>query len=156
MTIKLNHTIVAARDNRASALFICEVLGLEKAPLLFGPFALVTVGDQLTLDFMTVGGEVKAQHYAFLVSESEFDQIFGRIKARGLPHWADPHRQQPDAINHWDDGRGVYFEDPDGHLLEILTRPYGSAGTLAENPHPLVAQQIEAKDAPLRGGTGSS
>jgi hypothetical protein len=80
MTIKLNHTIVAARDNRASALFICEVLGLEKAPLLFGRFALVTVGDQLTLDFMTVGGEVKAQHYAFLVSESEFDQIFGRIR----------------------------------------------------------------------------
>lgn len=156
MTIKLNHTIVAARDSRASALFMCDILGLPKAPLSFGPFVLVTVGDELTLDFMTVDGDVTPQHYAFLVSETEFDQIFGRIKARGLPHWADPHRAQPDTINHWDDGRGVYFEDPDGHLLEILTRPYGSAGTSAENPHPLVAQPVEAEDAPQRRGAASS
>lgn len=143
MTVKLNHTIVAARDNKASALFVFEILGLEKAPLLLGPFALVAVGDELTLDFMTVDGEVTTQHYAFLVSETEFDEIFGRIKTRGLPYWADPHRHQAGAINHWDDGRGVYFQDPNGHLLEILTRPYGSAGTTAEHPHPLVAQQLK-------------
>lgn len=144
MTVRLNHTIVAARDNKASALFMCEVLGLE-APVLLGPFALVTVGDQLTLDFVMVDGKVVSQHYAFLVSEAEFDEIFGRIKARGLTHWADPHRKKPDAINRWDDGRGVYFEDPDGHLLEILTRPYGSAGTSAEFPHPLVAEKLAQK-----------
>jgi hypothetical protein len=85
MTVKLNHTIVAARDKKASALFLSELLGLEP-PVLLGPFALVTVGDQLTLDFMDSGGEIKPQHYAFLVSEAEFDEILGRIKARGLSY----------------------------------------------------------------------
>ena len=146
MPVKLNHTIVAASDNKASALFMSDLLGLE-APGLLGPFALVTVGDQLTLDFVNVEGEVKSQHYAFLVSEAEFDEIFGRVKSRGLNHWADPHQREPDAINRWDDGRGVYFEDPDGHMLEILTRPYGSAGTSAEYPHPLVAEKLKSKEA---------
>lgn len=149
MTVKLNHTIVAARDNKASALFLTEILGLKEMPLLLGPFAVVTVGDQLTLDFMSSGGEIKNQHYAFLVSEGEFDEIFGRIKTRGLSFWADPHRRQLGDINHWDDGRGVYFEDPDGHLLEILTRAYGSAGTGAKHPHPLIAERITSKDAPI-------
>jgi catechol 2,3-dioxygenase-like lactoylglutathione lyase family enzyme len=142
MTVKLNHTIVAARDHKASALFISELLGLER-PFLLGPFALVTVGDELTLDFMETGGEIKSQHYAFLVSEAEFDEIFGRIKARDMDYWADPGQRKANEINRWDDGRGVYFEDPDGHLLEILTRPYGSGGTAAENPHPLVAEKLE-------------
>jgi catechol 2,3-dioxygenase-like lactoylglutathione lyase family enzyme len=141
MTVKLNHTIVAARDHRESALFLSEILGLE-APFLLGPFAAVTVGDELTLDFMETGGEITSQHYAFLVSESEFDEIFGRIEERKLPYWADPYQKKPGEINRWDDGRGVYFEDPNGHLLEILTRPYGSAGTSAENPHPLVAEKL--------------
>jgi catechol 2,3-dioxygenase-like lactoylglutathione lyase family enzyme len=142
MPAKLNHTIVAARDRNASALFLSEVLGLGP-PLVFGPFALVTVGDELTLDFVESRDEIKPQHYAFLVSETEFDQIFSRIQSRRLPYWADPHRSKRDQINHWDDGRGVYFEDPNGHLLEILTRPYGSAGTSAENPHPLVAEKLD-------------
>ncbi|MGH8289576.1 MAG: hypothetical protein ACREV7_11185, partial [Steroidobacteraceae bacterium] len=86
---------------------------------------------------------IKPQHYAFLVSETEFDQIFSRFESRRLTYWADPHRSKPDQMNHWDDGRGVYFEDPNGHLLEILTRSYGSAGTAAENPHPLVARKLE-------------
>lgn len=141
LTAKLNHTIVAAGDRNASALFLSEVLGLE-APVAFGPFALVTVGDQMTLDFVSSSEEIRPQHYAFLVSETEFDQIFSRIEARKLPYWADPRRSKRDQINHWDDGRGVYFEDPNGHLLEILTRPYGSAGTAAENPHPLVAEKL--------------
>jgi len=145
MVIKLNHTIAAARDRRASALFLSETLGLPP-PILLGPFALVTVGDELTLDFIESGDDVKSQHYAFLVSETEFDQIFARIKERRLPYWADPHQTKRDQINHWDDGRGIYFEDPNGHLLEILTRPYGSAGTTARNPHPLVAETLERND----------
>ena len=112
MSVKLNHTIVAARDNKASALFLRDILGIDEAPLLLGPFAVVTVGDQLTLDFLTVDGEVHAQHYAFLVSESEFDAIFARIKVRGLAYWADPYRRQPGEINHWDDGRGSTSTTP--------------------------------------------
>jgi catechol 2,3-dioxygenase-like lactoylglutathione lyase family enzyme len=125
MTIKLNHTIVHARDKRVSATFLSEILGLP-APVPFGPFLGVNTGNEVTLDFLETDEEIETQHYAFLVSESEFDQIFGRIKDRQLPYWADPHRQQSQQINTRDGGRGVYFEDPAGHLLEILTRPYGS------------------------------
>jgi hypothetical protein len=144
MTAKLNHTIVAARERDVSALFLSEVLGLDP-PVMLGPFALVTVGDDLTLDFVETDEQIKAQHYAFLVSDTEFDQIFSRIQARRLPYWADPYRTKRDQINHWDDGRGVYFDDPNGHLLEILTRSYGSAGTKAESPHPLVAEKLRRK-----------
>jgi catechol 2,3-dioxygenase-like lactoylglutathione lyase family enzyme len=146
MTVRLNHTIVAARDKETSALFFSEILGLEP-PALLGPFALVTVGDGLTLDFMTTEGDIASQHYAFLVSETEFDQIFARIKERRLPYWADPNQAKRGEINQWDDGRGVYFEDPNGHLLEILTRSYGSAGTAADHPHPLVVGTLESEDA---------
>ena len=142
MAPRLNHTIVAARDRKASALLLTEVLGLPP-PLLLGPFAHVAAGDQLTLDFLDSKDEIRSQHYAFLVSEAEFDQIFARIEQRRLPYWADPDQTKRDQINHWDDGRGVYFEDPNGHLLEILTRSYGSAGTLAANPHPLIAERLE-------------
>jgi catechol 2,3-dioxygenase-like lactoylglutathione lyase family enzyme len=142
MPAKLNHTIVAARDRKASARFLSEILGLDP-PFLLGPFAAVTVGDELTLDFRDTDGEIHTQHYAFLVSEGEFDEIFARIRQRRLPFWADPFQKKPGEINHWDDGRGVYFEDPDGHLLEILTRPYGSKGTSAKRPHPLVAETLE-------------
>ena len=141
MTIQLNHTIVSARDNEKAALFTVEMLGLP-APTMLGPFAVVQIGD-VSLDFLEVGGEITPQHYAFLVSETEFDAIFARIEARQLPFWADPHRSRQGRINHWDDGRGVYWDNPDGHLLEIITRPYGSAGTSAECPHPLVAPRIE-------------
>jgi catechol 2,3-dioxygenase-like lactoylglutathione lyase family enzyme len=142
MATKLNHTIVAAHDHKGSALFLSEILGLEP-PFLLGPFAAVTVGDDLTLDFMETAGEITSQHYAFLVSESEFDEIFARIRERGLTYWADPFQTKRSEINRWDDGRGVYFEDPNGHLLEILTRSYGSAGTSADHPHPLVAEKLE-------------
>ena len=142
MTVRLNHTIVSARDHTKSALFLTELLGLEP-PFLLGPFAVVKVGDELTLDFMESEGDVVPQHYAFLVSESEFDEIFARIRERGLAYWADPYRTKRGETNRWDDGRGVYFEDPNGHLLEILTRPYGSRGTSAEYPHPLVAERLE-------------
>ena len=126
MTVQLNHTIIPARDKDASALFLSEVLGLDK-PFLFGPFMAVQV-DTLTLDYVEVDGdtEIESRHYAFLVSEDEFDEIFGRIVEREIPYWADPHQTQPQAINHNWGGRGCYFPDPDGHWLEILTRPYGS------------------------------
>jgi catechol 2,3-dioxygenase-like lactoylglutathione lyase family enzyme len=127
MTVQLNHTIVAARDPAASARFLADILGLPP-PATFGHFEVVTVG-QTSLDFLASDGEITSQHYAFLVSEAEFDEIFDRIRSRDLPYWADPSRRQPGQINTRDGGRGVYWPDPDGHLLEILTRPYGSGNT---------------------------
>lgn len=124
MSVKLNHTIVSSRDKRLSANFLAEVLGLA-GPVPFGPFLGVEVGNEVTLDFLDADGEIAPQHYAFLVSEREFDQIFGRIRARDLPYWADPAQLREGEINTHDRGRGVYFEDPSGHLLEVITRPYG-------------------------------
>lgn len=125
MTIKLNHTIVHSRDPRAASSFFAELFGLP-APVPFGPFLGVQVGNEVTLDFLDADGmEIQMQHYAFLVSEAEFDQIFGRLKARGLAYWADPGKRHAGQINTHFGGRGVYFEDPSGHLLEIITQPYG-------------------------------
>ena len=121
MAIRLNHTIVAAHEKEASATFLTEILGLPP-PMRLGPFAVVHVGDDTSLDYMNVEDyqgahrEIASQHYAFLVSELEFDAIFTRIRERHLPYWADPYRRERDQINGWDDGRGVYFEDPNGHL----------------------------------------
>ncbi|MGH3450581.1 MAG: VOC family protein [Haloechinothrix sp.] len=125
MTIQLNHTIVSARDKHVSASFLAGVLGLAE-PTPFGPFLIVETGNEVSLDYMDAGGEIVNQHYAFLVGEDEFDVIFSRIQQRGLDYWADPGHQLPGEINTNDGGRGVYFDDPDGHNLEILTRPYGS------------------------------
>ena len=127
MPIKLNHTIVHARDKRASAEFLAGILGLPE-PYAFGPFLCVQTANEVTLDFLETDEDIQTQHYAFLVSEAEFDEIFGRIEARGLPYWADPARQKAGRINTHDGGRGCYFEDPSGNLLEIITRPYGSGG----------------------------
>lgn len=125
MPIQLNHTIVAARDRAVSAQFMSEILGLPE-PFAFGPFLCVQTDNDVTLDFIDTTGEIVEQHYAFLVGEDEFDVIFGRIKDRNLTYWADPFHRQNGEINTNDGGRGVYFDDPDGHVLEILTRPYGS------------------------------
>lgn len=127
MPVQLNHTIVSARDRDASATFVAEVLGLA-APKPFGPFLCVETDNGVTLDFADADGEIVPQHYAFLITEPEFDEIFGRIRPRGLSYWADPGQSQVGEVNHHDGGRGVYFEDPSGHLLEIITRPYGSSG----------------------------
>jgi catechol 2,3-dioxygenase-like lactoylglutathione lyase family enzyme len=124
MSIKLNHTIVNTRDKRVSATFFSEIFGLPAA-VPFGPFLGIQVGNEVTLDFCDADYDPEPQHYAFLVSEAEFDQIFGRIQARGLDYWADPAKQHKGAINHHYGGRGVYFEDPSKHFLEIITRPYG-------------------------------
>ena len=127
MSVQLNHTIVWCRDKQRSAAFLAEILGLP-APSRFGPFLVVALGNGVSLDFHETDGEIASQHYAFLVGEDEFDQIFGRLRERGLEYWADPGQRRAGKINTNDGGRGVYFEDPDGHLLEAITRPYGSAG----------------------------
>ncbi len=127
MAVQLNHTIVQARHRDESATFLADILGLSP-PGHFGPFRTVEVANSVSLDFASSDRPITSQHYAFLVTESEFDEIFGRILERGLDYWADPGRTRPKALNHRDGGRGAYFLDPDGHVLEILTRPYGSGG----------------------------
>ncbi|MCB1246534.1 MAG: VOC family protein [Acidimicrobiia bacterium] len=125
MPVELNHTIVSASDAEESAAFLADILGLE-SPTRFGSFVVVETSNAVSLDFRTTSGEITRQHYAFLVSESEFDEIFDRIRKRGLRYWADPGHRREGEINRRDNGRGVYFDDPDGHVLEVLTRPYGS------------------------------
>lgn len=127
MSVQLNHTIVQTRDKRQASAFLSDVLGLPE-PEPFGPFLTVQADNGVTLDFMDTDQEVVPQHYAFLVSEHEFDEIFGRVLGKGLAYWADPHHDHPNEVNTRDGGRGVYFDDPDGHILEILTKPYGSGG----------------------------
>jgi catechol 2,3-dioxygenase-like lactoylglutathione lyase family enzyme len=129
MSINFNHTIVAARDKRESAEFLTELFDLP-SPKPFGNFMVVALEHGVNLDFANApeGEEIRRQHYAFLVSEPEFDTIYGKIQSRGLQHWADPRQSRPGEINHGHGGRGVYFLDPSGHAMEILTRPYGSAG----------------------------
>jgi catechol 2,3-dioxygenase-like lactoylglutathione lyase family enzyme len=129
MTVLLNHTIVWCRDKKESARYLTDTLGLPEARP-FGPFMVVEMGNGVSLDyhdFDARAGEIASQHYAFLVSEPEFDEIFTRIEA-GQDYWADPGLGRRGEINRRDGGRGVYFKDPDGHVLEILTRPYGSGG----------------------------
>ena len=123
--VEFNHTIVWARDSEASAAFMAEILGLPH-PQKWGPFVIIKTDNGVNIDFMNADSEIKPQHYAFLVSEAEFDEIFGRIRERALRYWADPAQTQAGEINHNDGGRGMYFKDSDGHFLEIITRPYGS------------------------------
>jgi extradiol dioxygenase family protein len=126
MAVKLNHTIVHARDKGESATFFTEVFALGP-PRPFGPFLDVDVANEVTLAFIQTDEDIQIQHYAFLVTEPEFDEIFGRVTARGLDYWADPGHRRKGEINRNDGGRGVYFNDPAGHYLEIITRPYGGA-----------------------------
>jgi catechol 2,3-dioxygenase-like lactoylglutathione lyase family enzyme len=124
MAVELNHTIVHAKDKRESAEFLADILGLAP-PKPFVHFLVVKLANGVSLDFIDDPGELRTTHYAFLVSEDEFNEIFARIKARGLTWWADPGRTQPGRVNRRDGGRGLYFLDPAGHILEIITRPYG-------------------------------
>jgi catechol 2,3-dioxygenase-like lactoylglutathione lyase family enzyme len=126
MAVQLNHTLVNVRDKRESAEFLADVLGLA-APEPYGPFLVVQVDNDVSLDFNEVE-ELHPQHYAFLVGEEEFDAVLGRIRERGLTWWADPFKSRPSEWNTDDGGRGLYWEDPSGHILEIITRPYGSGG----------------------------
>jgi catechol 2,3-dioxygenase-like lactoylglutathione lyase family enzyme len=131
LTARLNHTIVWCRDKEASARYLTETLGLPAAKS-WGPFKVVEMGNGVSLDYHDVypdDTEIASQHYAFLVSEAEFDEIFARLERAGQDYWAEPDLSLKGEINRRDGGRGVYFGDPDGHLLEILTRPYGSGET---------------------------
>jgi catechol 2,3-dioxygenase-like lactoylglutathione lyase family enzyme len=120
MTVELNHTIVLSRDKHASAKFLADILGLPVGAEV-GPFVPVELGNGVTLDFMN-RSDVAGQHYAFLVDDATFDAAHRRLLDQGIPTWADPDHREPDAINTRWGGRGVYFPDPDGHNLELLTR----------------------------------
>jgi catechol 2,3-dioxygenase-like lactoylglutathione lyase family enzyme len=126
VVVQLNHTLVNVRDKAESSTFFAEILGLAPATP-YGPFLVLQVDNDVSLDFIDVE-ELHPQHYAFLVTEPEFDEIHARITARGLTYWADPACSRPDEINTNDGGRGLYWQEPSGHLLEIITRPYGSGG----------------------------
>jgi catechol 2,3-dioxygenase-like lactoylglutathione lyase family enzyme len=127
MSVQLNHTIVRVNDKSESATFLSQILGVAE-PVPFGPFLVVQVDNDVSLDFADDHGPPVPQHYAFLVDEDRFDEIFGRIRERGLTYWADPSKKREGEVNRNDGGRGVYWEDPSGHFLEIITRPYGSGG----------------------------
>ena len=125
MTAQLNHTIVWCRDNQRSSAFLAEMLGLSP-PRTFLHFEIVELGNGVSLDLMAKDDPVSPQHYAFLVDDAGFDAGLLRIEEQGLAYWADPARAKPGEINRHFGGRGVYFEDPDGHLLELITKPYGA------------------------------
>jgi catechol 2,3-dioxygenase-like lactoylglutathione lyase family enzyme len=118
MAVQLNHTIIPVRDKQASATFLAEILGLG-APTPAGHFMCVETANGVALDYDDRPDPVPG-HYAFLVSEEEFDDIFARVKERGVQFWADPGHRRENVIN--DNGRGFYFDDPSGHNMEVLTR----------------------------------
>ncbi|MEV0118606.1 VOC family protein [Streptomyces sp. NPDC050844] len=125
MSVELNHTIIHARDNRESAEFFTDLLGLEITSE-WGPFIAVALSNGVTLDFATIPAkDIALQHYAFLISEEEFDAAYEKISTRGIEHWADPQQKLPGEFNTNDGGRGVYFLDPAGHAMELITVPYG-------------------------------
>ena len=125
MAVELNHTIIWCSDKARSAAFLAEILGRPPARA-FHHFLVVDLDNRVSLDFYEKEGDVAVQHYAFLVGDAEFDAILVRIREKGLDHWADPARTRPGEINRHFGGRGVYFADPDGHLLEAITTPYGT------------------------------
>ena len=123
MTVELNHTIVWCGDKQKSASFLVEILELGQ-PVKFGPMLVVRLSNAVSLDFYEQEGKISLQHYAFLVGDPDFDGIFGRVRERKLEYWADPGRQRAGETYQHNGGRGFYFLDPDGHLLEVMTRPY--------------------------------
>jgi catechol 2,3-dioxygenase-like lactoylglutathione lyase family enzyme len=129
MAVELNHTIIWCRDKLASSAFLADMFALDP-PEPFLHFMVVRLANHVSVDFMQKDGPVAPQHYAFLVGEAEFDSVMDRLAARGLDYWADPARTRPGEINRHFGGRGVYFADPDGHLLEAITTPYGTESEL--------------------------
>ncbi len=125
MAVEFNHTIVPARDRFAAAREVAEILGVSE-PAGYGPFAVLELANGASLDFMDDSSDFPPMHYAFLVDEESFDAIHARLRERGRQWWADPFGNHPGEINHGDGGRGLYWDGPDGHKLEIITRPYGS------------------------------
>lgn len=131
MQFHLDHLIVPAHDKDKSSRFLTELFGLDE-PVPAGPFLAVKCDNGVTLDYAELGVNFPGQHYAFLVSEKHFDEIYGRIREWNLTYWADPQHRRVNEINTNDGGRGLYFDDPSGHQLEILTRPYGGGPGLED------------------------
>jgi catechol 2,3-dioxygenase-like lactoylglutathione lyase family enzyme len=109
-----------------------SIYSIEPSTPFALPWVLLFQSDRgfsaaiLTIEVMDIrGGPISVQHYAFLIDENEFGATFSRIRDEGLRYWADPGKSRPNEINHNDGGSGVYFEDLDGHILEVITRPYG-------------------------------
>jgi catechol 2,3-dioxygenase-like lactoylglutathione lyase family enzyme len=122
---ELNHTIVACRNQEQSASFLADLLG-RVAPKRWGPFHVVELDNNVSLDYYESADPICSQHYAFLITEEQFDAVLARVRSRNLTYWADPGRKLANRINNNDGGRGFYFADPNGHLMEVITRPYGS------------------------------
>jgi catechol 2,3-dioxygenase-like lactoylglutathione lyase family enzyme len=120
VSIELNHTIVHAQDKEASAGFLARILGVPVGAAT-GPFLPIRLGNGVTLDYADAPS-VQPQHYAFLVGDHEFDAAFERVRADGVAYYADPGHREPGTVNRRDGGRGFYFDDPDGHNMELLTR----------------------------------
>lgn len=130
MAARLNHTIVWCHDQKKSATFLTEILGLPP-PRRFMGFLVVDLANEVSVDYLPAESEpIALQHLAFLVSEDEFDGALARVRERTPQIWADPAKKQPGRINRHFGGRGVYFDDPNGHLFEIITTPYGDAADL--------------------------
>jgi catechol 2,3-dioxygenase-like lactoylglutathione lyase family enzyme len=130
MPAQLNHHIVHAWDPKASAEYLAEMLDLDP-PTPFGPFFVVEAGNHVSLDYIAVGDaweDIRSEHYAFLVDDEQFDRTFDRIVASGTDYFADPGGQQRNEINTHFGGRGLYWPDPNGHWLEIITTPYDLGG----------------------------
>ncbi|MGC0419827.1 VOC family protein [Embleya sp. AB8] len=128
MSVELNHTIIHARNSRESAEFLAHILGLTVGDQ-WGHFIPVATANGVTLDYMTSTAEtITVQHYAFLISEEEFDAAFERLQKTGVEYYADPSMSSPGQINHHYGGRGVYFLDPTGHAMEMITQPYDTSG----------------------------
>lgn len=127
MGVEFNHTIVWCRDKEKSSAFLTHLLGLPP-PIAFAQMLVVRLDNGASLDFFNQDDEIAMQHYAFLLDDTRFDAAFARLKAAGISYWADPGRKRPGELYEHNGGHGLYFQDPDGHLLEIMTRPYELEG----------------------------
>ncbi|EWM14903.1 VOC family protein [Kutzneria sp. 744] len=123
MPATFNHTIIPAKDREVSARFYRELLEVPEAPS-WGPFTNIQLHDGVLLQFAEPPVDIQMHHYAFLVDDELFDRARQRLLDNGVQTWADPFQKQPDEINTNHGGRGVYFSDPAGHGIELLTQPY--------------------------------
>ncbi|MGO4536591.1 VOC family protein [Leifsonia sp. 2MCAF36] len=118
-----NHTIIASQDRNRSAQFYRDLIEASEAPS-WGPFSNITLDGGVMLQFAEPPVEIQMQHYAFLVDEELFDRAYSRLVDWGVTHWADPQMTRPGETNTEHGGRGVYFKDPAGHAIELITQPY--------------------------------